>query len=124
MYKCVWLIRFRPDLDPAEVRERWRTSHGALALEVPGIRRYVQNHWVAETDGFGRGWDGSVDVWFDDRAAFDAALASPEWAALLEDDARLFDRSDTPAFAGGVVEEYVMRWDARPDQRPYKAAGP
>ena len=26
IYKCVWLIRFRPELDPAEVRERWRRA--------------------------------------------------------------------------------------------------
>lgn len=126
MYKCVWMIRFRPELDPDEVRKAWRTSHAALALKVPGIKRYVQNHWVVDPTGSERTFDGTVDCWFEDRAAFEAAWASPEWKALLEDDVRLFDRSGTvrPAFEGGVVEEYVMRWDASPDGRPYKASGP
>jgi uncharacterized protein (TIGR02118 family) len=124
MYKCVWLIRFRPELDPEEVRERWRTSHAALALQIPGIKRYVQNHWVAEAMGSARTWDGTVDCWFDDKASFEAAWTSPEWKTLLEDDVKLFDRSATPAFEGGAVNEYIMRWDARPDGRFYLASEP
>jgi uncharacterized protein (TIGR02118 family) len=124
VYKCVWLIKFRADLDPEEVREAWRTTHAALALNVPGIRRYVQNHWVADPMGSGKTYDGTVDCWFDDRAAMEAAWTSPEWQELLVDDGRLFDRTGTPAFEGGVVNEYVMRWDALPDGRPYKASGP
>ena len=73
-------------------RSRWRCRGSGATSRTTGS---------VKTDGFCSGWDGSVDVWFDDRAAFDAALASPEWAALLEDDARLFDRrSDTPAVRG------------------------
>jgi uncharacterized protein (TIGR02118 family) len=124
VYKCVWMIKFRPELDPDEVREKWRTSHAELALKIPGIRRYVQNHWVADPLGSERTYDGTVDCWFDDRASFEAAWQSPEWATLMEDDVKLFDRTVIPAFEGGAVEEYVMRWDASPDGRPYKASGP
>lgn len=122
MYKCVWMIRFRKDLDPEYVREQWRTSHAALALKVPGIRRYIQNHWIPQPDAWAPTYDGTVDCWFDDKAAFEAAVASPEWKELLEDDVRLFDRSTEPAFEGSVVNEYIMRWDALPDGRPYLAS--
>jgi uncharacterized protein (TIGR02118 family) len=124
MYKCVWLIKFRPELDPEEVRTRWRTSHGDLALKVPGILRYVQNHWVESPMGSERTYDGTVDCWFDTKESFEAAWTSPEWKTLIEDDVTLFDRERTPAFEGAAVREYVMRWDARPDMRPYQAAGP
>jgi uncharacterized protein (TIGR02118 family) len=124
VYKCVWMIKFRTELDPEEVREAWRTTHAALALKIPGIRRYVQNHWVGDPMGSERTYDGTVDCWFDDRESFERAWQSPEWQALLEDDRRLFDRDVTPAFEGGVVNEYIMRWDAMPDGRTYKAAGP
>ena len=124
MYKCVWMIRFRPELDPDAVRLAWRTTHAELALKIPGIRRYVQNHWITDPTGAERRYDGTVDCWFDDRAAYEAAWASPEWKTLLEDDVKLFDRVTEPAWEGGVVEEYVMRWDASPDGRPYKASGP
>jgi uncharacterized protein (TIGR02118 family) len=124
VYKCVWMIKFRSELDPEDVREAWRTTHAALALKIPGIRRYVQNHWVADPMGAERTYDGTVDCWFDDRESFEAAWSSLEWKALLEDDLRLFDRTVTPAFEGGVVNEYVMRWDALPDGRFYLASGP
>jgi uncharacterized protein (TIGR02118 family) len=126
MYKVEWLIKFRPELDPEEVRRAWSTTHGQLALRVPGIRRYVQNHWVAAPTGCERTYDGTVECWFEDRDAFERAWASAEWKALLEDDVRLFDRSITPPFEGGVVNEYVMRWDGLPDGRAYPTshAGP
>jgi uncharacterized protein (TIGR02118 family) len=124
VYKCVWMIKFRPELDPEEVREAWRTTHAELALKIPGIRRYVQNHWVAEPMGSERTFDGTVDCWFDDRASFEAAWTSPEFEALMVDDLRLFDRTRVPSSEGGVVNEYIMRWDAALDDRPYKASGP
>ena len=124
MYKCVWMIKFRPDLDPEAVREAWRTTHAALALQVPGIRRYVQNHWIADSSGWEPTYDGTVDCWFDNKESFEAAVSSPEWTTLLEDDLRLFDRTLTPAFEGSAVNEYIMRWDALPDGRFYVASGP
>jgi hypothetical protein len=72
--------------------------------------------------GSTRTWDGTVDCWFDDKASFEAAWTSPQWQALLEDDVKLFDRTVTPAFEGGAVNEYIMRWDARPDGRSYLAS--
>jgi uncharacterized protein (TIGR02118 family) len=123
VYKVVWMLTFRPELDPEEVRAAWRTTHADIALRVPGIRRYVQNHWVQAATGSERVYDGSVDCWFDDEASFEAALQSPEWATLMEDDVTLFDRRDTVTLVGGAVDEYVMRWDARPDGRPYTTAG-
>jgi len=122
MYKCVWLIKFRPELDPDEVRRAWRTSHADIALRIPGIKRYVQNHWVEASLGAERTYDGTVDCWFDSRAAFEASWSSPEWKTLLEDDVKLFDRDRTPAFEGAGVEEHVMRWDALPDGRFYTTA--
>ena len=92
MYKCVFLIKFRPELDPDAVRLAWRTSHAELALKIPGIRRYVQNHWVETGLGSERTYDGTVDCWFDSREAYEASWTSPEFEALLEDDVRLFDR--------------------------------
>ena len=124
MYKCVWMIKFRPDMDPEEVRRRWRTSHAELALQIPGIRRYVQNHWVETPMDSERTYDGTVDCWFDDKESFERAWTSPEFKRLWEDDLTLFDRNGPIVSEGGVVREYVMRWDARPDGRPYMASAP
>ena len=99
-------------------------NHGDLALKVPGLKRYVQNHFLdpldeARAEG-GMPFQGLVEVWFDDQAAYDAAMASPEWRALEDDGPNGFDMT---VLYGGFVREHVMRWDAVPDGRFYTSAG-
>jgi hypothetical protein len=94
-------------------------------LQAPGLRRYVQNHWIEPVRNGTMPFDGSVDCWFDDRAGYERAINSPAWNSLVEDGFDCFDITTmTPADQGGIVREHVMRWDARPDQRPYTSAGP
>ena len=69
-------------------------------------------------------YDGTVDCWFDDKESFERAWSSPEFKRLWEDDLTLFDRSGPIVSEGGVVNEYIMRWDARPDGRFITSAGP
>ena len=115
MYKVTFLLHYRKDLSVDEVRAEWMGSHGQLALKIPGLRRYVQNHWVEAPEGHERTFDGSVDLWFDNEAAFKTGFESPQGKAMLEDDLRLFDRSHKPAYVGGVAEEHVMRWETGDD---------
>ena len=123
MVKVIFLMKFREDLDPEEVRRWWRNDHGALALRNMGMRRYVQNHFKGPVDEEyalgGMEFDGCVEVWFDDLETCRWTLASPEWQALDADGPNGFDMS---VAMGGFVTEHVMRWDAAPDQRPYTAA--
>ena len=124
MVKVIFLLKFRPDLDPEAVRRWWRTDHGALALENLGMKRYVQNHFVEPIDsahaGAGMAYDGCVEVWFEDREAYERTMASPEWKALEEDGIHGFDMG---SLQGGFVTEHIMRWDAHPDGRIYTSAG-
>ena len=95
-----------------------------LALKVPGLRRYVQNHFLEpleeERAEGGMPFQGMVEVWFDDQAAYDRAMASPEWKALEGDGVNGFDMT---VLYGGFVREHIMRWDAQPDARIYTGAG-
>jgi uncharacterized protein (TIGR02118 family) len=124
MVKVMFLLRFRPDRDPEAVREWWKSEHGALALKNLGMRRYVQNHWVAPLEHDrapgGNEFQGCVEVWFDDMDAYRATMASPEWRALEADGVNGFDMT---ALQGGFVDEYIMRWDASLDGRLYTASG-
>jgi uncharacterized protein (TIGR02118 family) len=117
MYKVTFLLHYRTDIPVAEVLKEWKGSHGQLALTLPGIRRYVQNHWAAAPPEHERTFDASVDLWFDDEAAFNSAFAGAVGKAMFKDDLRLFDRSMTPAYVGGVVEEHVMLWEPGSDGR-------
>ena len=120
MVKVIFLMKFRRDIDRDAVRRWWLNDHGALALRNMGMRRYVQNHFIGvlaeEHAEGGLDVDGCVEVWFDDREAFERTVASPEWKALEADGPNGFEMS---LAMGGFVDEHVMRWDAAPDQRPY-----
>jgi uncharacterized protein (TIGR02118 family) len=122
--KVILLLKFRADLDKEHVRHWWLTEHAELALRNLGMKRYVQNHWVApiaaEHAAGGMPYDGCVEVWFEDREAYEATMASPEWKALEEDGPNGFDME---VLHGGFVNEHVMRWDALPDGRVYTSAG-
>lgn len=45
-----------------------------------------------------------------DAVAAESPFASPVGQAMPKDDLRLFDRSGTPAYIGGVVDVHVMLW--------------
>jgi uncharacterized protein (TIGR02118 family) len=92
-YKVCWVAKFRSDIDAGDARHHWRTVHGPLALEAPGIDRYVQNHAVA---ALGSGdvelqFAGFSECWFADAETCAAALRSPAWAALRADGYTIFD---------------------------------
>ena len=110
MYKVIFLLRYRKDLSPDYVRSEWLGSHGAIAMKLPKLRGYVQNHWIGPATGHEQVYDGSVELYFDNAADFEASFASPVGQEMLKDDLRLFDRSGEPAYIGGVVEEHVMFW--------------
>ena len=124
MVKVIFLLKFRRDLDPEEVRRWWRSDHGALALRNTRMRRYVQNHWQAPVDAEhaegGLDFQGCVEVWFDNMEDYEATMASPEWQALEADGPNGFEMLE---LQGGIVTEHVMRWDAAPDARILTSAG-
>ncbi len=83
IYKC-------PDLTPEDFRRYLREIHGPLAKKLPGLRKYVQNFVRADPKRKAPGWDAIVELYFDNRAAMEAAWASPQGAA---------SDADLPAFA-------------------------
>ena len=58
-------------MSPEQFRHWWLHDHAPLAAQLPGVRRVVFNA-CADTDDI----DGISELWFDDRAAFDAAYAT------------------------------------------------
>src|ERR1700689_2580364 len=96
MYKVIWLFKFKEGWEPGDAERHWREIHAPLFLAVPGVERYVQNLWLDEIDaGTGmpteRPFDGHSEAWFSDKAAYDAAIVSPEYGPLTEDGAALFE---------------------------------
>lgn len=103
MIKLIALVRRRPDLEPQAFRDYWLTTHAPLAAAIPGMRGYRIN--IAGDAGAQppAPYDGSAEIWFDDRAAMEAGLDS-EQGRIAGD--------DTVHFAASieflVTEEHVI----------------
>ena len=87
--------------------------HAPIALAVPGIDRYVQNLVVAAIEGRDvtdgpTAFDGFSECWFVDRPAYDRAMATPEWARLVEDGPNLLDMEALEQGMSVIVEERVI----------------
>jgi uncharacterized protein (TIGR02118 family) len=82
-------VRRRPDLTPDSFHAYWRDVHGPLGARIPGVRRYVQHHAIANLYAAGREpvYDGVAQTWFDDLDAMRAAAGTQERAAAQADEA-------------------------------------
>ena len=82
------MVRKRPDLSGEAFRDYWLRVHAPLAAAIPGMRGYRIN--IAGDPGqlLPAPYDGSAEIWFDDRAAMRAGLASPEGEVAGADTAR------------------------------------
>ena len=92
MIKVIYIASKLPGLTLHEFFDHWLNYHGHLCATVPGLRRYVQNHAIPEAyaEG-GQTHDGWAELWFDDLAVLQRAVQSPQWQAMTEDGATLFD---------------------------------
>jgi uncharacterized protein (TIGR02118 family) len=105
MLKFMVVIYRRPDLTPAQFRRHLEKVHGPLARNLPGLRKYVQNHICDDPRRQPPGWDAVVELYFDDWDAMEVAWASPQGAASDADLPLFADMSRT---TWSVVEEVTL----------------
>lgn len=101
MFKRITLLARRPDQSAHAFQTHWSRVHARLVLQLPGIRRYVQNDVVAATPGVR--YDGIVELWFDEARDLQAAFDSDAGRALPLDEANFL--------AGKIVsdvQEHVL----------------
>ncbi len=113
MFKVVFLLKKKAGMSPEAFRAYYEGTHAKLGERVvPTAERYFRRFLTPfPPPAPGQMVDSDVDVitelWFKDRAAFDAAmqeLQEPAIAAeIAADEENLFDRSKIRAF---TVEEY------------------
>ena len=80
MFKAMILLSRRDGMTHEEFTAWWFDEHAPLAAQLPGVRRIVFNACTPNDDV-----DGISELWFDDRAAFDAAYAEPHGQAVAAD---------------------------------------
>jgi len=106
--KAISLLVRKDGLTHEQFVTHWFEIHGPLARAVPGIRRYVQSHIVgdrkrADISGLPVEADGIAELWYDDRAAMERAITTPEMKALHADGTLFIGR-----IRSFLVEEKVI----------------
>jgi uncharacterized protein (TIGR02118 family) len=108
MVKSLSLLVRKDGMTHEQFMKHWVEIHAPLALEVPGLRRYVQSHIQEgrrrpDIPDIGVAVDGIAETWYDDAEAMARAIATPQMRALHADGARFIGRIQT-----FVVHEHVV----------------
>lgn len=113
MFKAIFLLKRKPGMTFEDFKSYYETTHARLGERVlPSAERYFRRYLMPfpEPEGGVRpetAYDVITEIWFKDRATFEAAVAAlgePEiQREIVEDEERLMDRSKIHLF---TVEEW------------------
>lgn len=110
MTKVFVLVHRKDGLTHEEFSRGWREEIGpAVAANVPGVVRYVQNHHPTLRDGSEAPWDGIGELWLPNMAAWQRVLeystgADGTWVVDIE--RKYIDRTRMTIL---VCDEYVIK---------------
>jgi uncharacterized protein (TIGR02118 family) len=105
MIKRIILVTRRADFSGEQFRRWYTEKHAPIVAKLPGLRRYIQNPTLPGPDGTEQEISGIAEVWYDDEAAFRAAMSSAEAAAANESLLHFVDVSKTRVIA---VQEHTL----------------
>jgi uncharacterized protein (TIGR02118 family) len=91
MTKVLILFRKRSDLGMEEFQRCWKETHGPIAAKMPGLRKYIQDHVIADPPPEDRPYDAVAELWFESAESFQASMASREGQATMADAATFAD---------------------------------
>jgi len=104
MAKLMFVLYRRANISHEQALAEWNgPRHSSIVSEIPGLKRWVQNHVTVlphETAA-----DGIGELWFDDADALERAMNSPEMTAAAEDAGTFLDMQRTYAV---VVDEKTV----------------
>ncbi len=83
----VALLTRKEGMSVADFQRYWKEHHGPLAVRIPGLRRYVQDHAMPQSYGTRNAplCDGVAEAWFDSLEDLKHSVESREIEAVRED---------------------------------------
>jgi uncharacterized protein (TIGR02118 family) len=110
MIKTIAIASRKSDMTHEEFIKYWRTTHAALVKKLwPGLKKYVQSEIIVPP-GQKREFDGIVEMYYDDMAAYQKAMAwvMTDAGKPIRDDG---DKFSDMTKGGGfwVVEEHIAK---------------
>lgn len=111
MIKSLSLLTRKDGMTHEEFTRHWTEVHAPLARNVPGLKKYVLSHVLAERfrsdiPSIEGEVNGIAELWYDDLEAMQRANASPEAKVLHADGAtfisriKMFTTEETTIIAG------------------------
>lgn len=100
-HKRITYLEKRSDLSRSQFSQHWSTDHAEIALDLPGLACYLQNHIISTRDlNEATDWtvDGIVELWFQEQDVVSAASDSDVAARLAVDEQRFLS-----GLSGGPV---------------------
>jgi len=109
MIKLVGTWHIPDTKTPEEIDKHYFAVHVPNVRALPKLRRHVVLKATETPEGGElRTWRGA-EVWFDNREDFDAAIASPEWQAIADDEFM-------PSVAGLEIDVFEVEEEWKPEQ--------
>jgi uncharacterized protein (TIGR02118 family) len=113
MIKVIYFFKRRPGMSVEDFQAHWRTTHAAIIVALPGIRRYVQNHVLPSAYRKGEpAFDGVAESWFDDTQALKVLARTPQYATVLADEPKFVDGATMGSI---ITEEHVIKDGPAPE---------
>jgi len=89
-FKAIILLKRRDDIPPDVFRRWWLEHHRPLALQLPGLQRFVVN--ICQNPD--APYDGASELWFESEADFTAAYASEIGKSVAADSLSMVSKRD------------------------------
>jgi steroid delta-isomerase-like uncharacterized protein/uncharacterized protein (TIGR02118 family) len=103
--KLMFIVYRRGDITHEQFLARWGDrQHLSIVEKTPGLIRHSHNETVQLLSGSGP--DGVGELWYPSEASMNAALASAEFGAAVEDGKRFADMDKTYAIV--VREQWII----------------
>ena len=109
-FKCTEFIRRGPGLSREQFADHWRAVRGPLVRQLPGLTKLAFNV-TDEAHTPNAPYDGAVEYWFADAAAYDHAFngANDGLSEKLTADAKLFMQPDFLGMFTHEVEIHPLK---------------
>lgn len=109
MPKRITYLTKRADVSLEQFRAHWSGAHAVIAIDLPGIASYRQNH-IEHHGASTYGFDGIVELWFANDQVVSAGLDSDVADRLVEDEPNFLS-----GLVGGAVasEGPTAHWPAK-----------
>ena len=79
------VVLYTQPTDIAAFDEHYLGTHMPAARSIPGLQRAETGRFAAAADGGELGWFRVAELWFEDEASMQSALASDQGKATAED---------------------------------------